>query len=149
LLITTDFKSISEIDWREFKAVLFYTSDTSFILEHINLISNKDLFQVIIKGDSKYSLYKTVHTKVIKGSYEATSYGRSPDRYQDITEYCIFFPNREYRTFYQLKKSAIERVFKLNPDSENVDDYLNSTGKNTYEEDDLKQLILYLNSRTL
>lgn len=149
LLITTDFKNISEIDWREFKAVMFYTNDTTYILEHIYLISNKDLFQVLIKGDSKYSLYKTVHTKVIKGIYGATSYGKSPDRYQDITEYCIFFPNREYRTFYQLKRSAIERIFKLNPDSGRVEEYLNSIGKNTYQEDDLKQLILYLNRQSL
>ncbi len=149
LLVTKDFKNISEIDWREFKAVMFYTEDTSYVLEHIYIISNKDLFQVLINGNSKYSLYKTVHTKIVKGIYSAGSFGRSVDHYQDIIEYCIFFPNREYRTIKQLKRSSIAKIFKLKPDSGNVDEYLNAVSKEVYEEEDLKKLILYLNRQSM
>jgi|GEM_PF-468536 hypothetical protein len=150
LLVTTDFKKVYQIDWREFKAILFYWHDTAYVFKHIYFVSNKDLFQVLINGKSKYSLYKTVHTKVVKGSYGATSFGRSSDKYLDVPEYCILFPDREYRMVHFLKRSAIERIFKLNPDSEIVDDYLNMTGKKElYNENDLMQLIVYLNKSSL
>ena len=149
LLTTADFKKVFEIDWREFKAILFYWNDTAYVFKHIYDISNKDLFQVMINSSSKYSLYKTVHTKIVKGSYGTASFGRTSDKFMDIPEYCILFPNREYRKIHMLKRSAIERIFKLDPDSEKVDDFLNLTAKNEYDEEDLKKLILYLNKERL
>jgi hypothetical protein len=154
LLVTADFKKVSEIDWREFKAILFYLRDTAYIFKHIYFISNKDLFQVIINDKSKYSLYKTIHTKLIKGYYGATTYStpnsKSGDQYMDVPEYCILFPNKEYRIIHLLKRASIERVFKLNPDGDIVANFLNMAGnKESYEEDDLIQLILYLNKETL
>jgi hypothetical protein len=145
LLITTDFRKVYQIDWREYKAVLFYQHDTGYVFKHISLVSNKDLFQVLINGESKYSLYKTIHTKVVKGSYGATSFGRSSDKYLDVPEYCILFPNKEYRLIHLLKRPAIERLFELVPDSEKVIDYLNVVNKELYDEEDLKKLVAYLN----
>jgi len=149
LLITTDFKNIFEVDRREFKAVLFYWHDSSFVFKHINFINDKDLFQVIINDNGKYSLFKVMRTKLIKANYgEASFYSSGPsksDRYQDIPEYYIFFPNRGYKTIFFLKKAAIERAFDLDPDIDKVEDYLNSTGQKEYKECDLIQLILYLN----
>jgi hypothetical protein len=145
LLITTDFRKVYQIDWREFKAVLFYRHDSGFVFKHLALVSNKDLFQVLINGDNKYSLYKTVHTKVVKSSYGAASFGRSSDKYLDVPEYCILFPNREYRLIHFLKRPALERVFELDAGLEKVNDYLNANFKEVYDEEDLKQLIAYLN----
>jgi hypothetical protein len=49
-----------------------------------------------------------------------------------------------------LKRSAIERLFKLNPDSDIVNEFLQMSGnKQLYAEKELKQLILYLNSQEL
>jgi hypothetical protein len=150
LLVTTDFKKVYQIDWREFKAILFYWHDTAYVFKHIYFVSNKDLFQVLINGKSKYSLYKTIHTKVVKGSYGATSFGKSSDKYLDIPEYCILFPDREYRKVRFLKRSAIEKIFELKPDSEIVDDYLKMTGyRDQYDENDLMRLITYLNKSSL
>ena len=149
LLVTADFKNVFQIDWREFKAILFYRHDSGYVYKHISLISHKDLFQVLINGDGKYSLFKTIHTKVVKGSYGATSFGRSSDKYLDVPEYCILFPNKEFRMIHLLKRAAIERIFNLDPDSEKVEDYLNMNNKSVYAEDDLKQMILYLNKLTL
>jgi hypothetical protein len=154
LLMTADFKRVSEIDWREFKAIMFYSRDTAYVFKHIYFISNRDLFQVLINDNSKYSLYKTIHTKLIKGHYGATSFStpnsKSSDQYQDVPEYCILFPNREYRIIHLLKKASIEHVFKLNPDGDIVDDFLNmDRNKEYYNEDDLVRLINYLNQETL
>jgi hypothetical protein len=154
LLMTADFKRVSEIDWREFKAIMFYSRDTAYIFKHIYYISNRDLFQVLINDNSKYSLYKTIHTKLIKGHYGSTTFStpnaKSSDQYQDVPEYCILFPNREYRIIHLLKRASIERVFKLNPDGDIVDDFLNmDRNKEYYNEDDLVRLINYLNKETL
>ncbi len=154
LLITTDFKKIFEIDRREFKAILFYWHDSAYIFKHINFINDKDLFEVIINDNSKYSLYKVIHTKLIKGHYGGSAFSatndKSADVFQDDAEYFIFFPNRQYRTIHLLKKAAIQRIFELNPDSDLVDRYLRNSGnKDQYRENDLKQLILYLNRTNL
>jgi hypothetical protein len=153
LLITSDFKRIFEIDRREFKAVLFYGRDTAYIFKHINYINDKDLFQVIVNDKNKYSLYKVVRTKLVKGSYGATSFntagGRSSDVYLDAPEYYIFFPNREYITLHMLKKLAIQRAFKLNPDCDRVDEFLSKDGNKEYKESDLILLVRYLNQSVL
>ena len=142
LLVTADFKKVSEIDWREFKAILFYLHDSAYVFKHIYYVSNKDLFQVLITDDGKYSLFKTIRTKLVRGEYTS----RAIDEYVDMPEYCILFPNKEYRTFHLLKKGSIEKVFKLNPDRDTVDNFLNSAGnKEQYSEEDLIRLITYLN----
>jgi hypothetical protein len=154
LLITTDFKSVYEIDNREFKAILFYWHDSAYIFKHINFINDKDLFEVIINDNNKYSLYKVVRTKLIKGHYGGSGFSatndRSTDVYKNDIEYYVFFPNREYRIIHLLKKASIERAFNLNPDIELVSEYLSSAGnKELYEEIELKQMILFLNKSTL
>jgi hypothetical protein len=154
LLITKDFKKIFEIDRREFKAILFYWHDSAYIFKHINFINDKDLFEVIISDNSKYSLYKVTRTKIVKAHYGGSSFSAASDKASDVymnePEYYIFFPNREYRTIHLLKKAAIERLFKLNPDSDIVNEYLHMAGnKELYGENEFKQLILYLNRAVL
>jgi len=154
LLVTADFKKIFEIDRREFKAILFYWHDSAYIFKHISFINDKDLFEVIINDNAKYSLYKVTRTKLVKAHYGGSSFSatneKSADVYLNEPEYYIFFPNREYRTIHLLKRAAIERLFKLNPDSGIVNEYLQMSGnKQLYAESELKQLILYLNSQEL
>jgi hypothetical protein len=154
LLITADFKTIFEIDRREFKAILFYWHDSAYIFKHINFINDKDLFEVIINDNAKYSLYKVTHTKLLKARYRGISFSATGeiigDMYVNELVYYIFFPNKEYRTIHLLKRSAIERLFKLNPDSDIVDEFLQMSGnKQLYAESEFKQLILYLNSQEL
>jgi len=149
LLITTDLKNISEIDHREFKAVLFYWHDSTYIFKHINFINDKDLFQVIIIRKEKYSLFKVVRTKLIRSRVSSFLVQAEPspyDRFEDIAEYYIFFPNKEYKTIYLPRRADIKRVFTLNRDAGKVEAYLNSTGKKELDENDLIRLISYLNS---
>jgi hypothetical protein len=150
LLITTDFISIYEIDNREFKAILFYKHDSAFIFKHVNFINEKDLFQVLVNNPNKYSLYKVMRTKIMKNRYSNTIYlspsGKPMDLYIDIPEYYVFFPNKEYRKVHSLKKGSIERMFKLNPELDIVEEYLRLLGdKEKYEEGDLIALVSYLN----
>lgn len=149
LLVTMDYNKIFEIDWREFKAILFYIHDTGLVFKHIYTLSNKDLFQVLINGSERYSLYKTMHMKIVKETYSVGSFSKSPEKFVDLPEYCILFPNREYRIIHSIKRAAIERIFNLDPDFLKVNEYLNAMGKSDYDENDLKNLITYLNKPSL
>jgi hypothetical protein len=150
LLATIDFNKVFEIDWREFKAVLFYWHDTGFVFKHIYPLSNNDLFQVLINGSEKYSLYKTVHMKIVKEYYfDIGTPAKTPEKYLNLPEYCILFPNREYRIIHSIKRGAIERLFSLDPDFPKVNEYLNATLKAVCNEEYLKNLINYLNRETL
>src|SRR5664279_3674658 len=68
LLITSDFKTMFEIDRREFKAVQFYWNDSAYIFKHIYFINDKDLFEVLVSDESRYSLYKVLRTKIIRAT---------------------------------------------------------------------------------
>jgi hypothetical protein len=154
LLITSDYKKMFEIDRREFKAALFYSNDSAYVFKHIYLINDRDLFQILVNDENKYSLYKVVHTKLIRESFSMniiSTPGSSAirEKYVDMPEYYIFFPNREYRSIFSLKKGPIERIFELNQDSGKVDEYLRMIGGKVYNEDELVQLILYLNKEPI
>ena len=154
LLITADYKNMFEIDRREFKAALFYFNDSSYVFKHIYFINDKDLFQILVNDEARYSLYKVVHTKLIRETFgintiSAPGNTAFREKYVDMPEYYIFFPNREYRSIFTLKKGPIERIFELNPDSEKVNEFLKMTNSKVYDESELIQLILFLNKASI
>jgi hypothetical protein len=150
LLVTKDFNRVFEIDWREFKAILFYIRDTGLVFKHIYPLSNKDLYQVLINGNDRYSLYKTMHMKIVKETGSSFgSFTRGPEKLVDLPEYCIMFPNHDYRIIHSTKRAAIERIFSLDPDYMKVNEFLNASGKPVFDENDLKNLIYYLNKASL
>jgi hypothetical protein len=156
LLITSDYKTMFEIDRREFKAVQFFWNDTGYIFKHIYFINDKDLFEVLVNDESRYSLYKVLRTKIIKGSMGtmSTTGTNVPgsfliDKYVDFVEYYISFPNRDYRSFFSIKKGALKRLFGLNPDSDKVNEFFSMIGNRKYDESDLIQLVTYLNKGSL
>ncbi len=140
-----------EIDRREYKAALFYMNDSAYIYKHIYFINDKDLFQVLVYDENRYSLYKVMHTKLIRETFSmdhcyCSGSTGSREKYVDMPEYYIFFPTKNTDQFLLLKKGPIERIFELNRDSDKVNDYLKMTGNRVYDENDLIQLILYLNT---
>jgi hypothetical protein len=148
LLVTRDLRDIRAIDYREYKAVVFYFNDTAVLFKHLDFINDKDLFQIMINGKEKYSLCKVVRTKIVKPFYGAGTYSpkASPlDRYQDVIFYYVFFPNKDYKKLTLLKKSGVERMFRLDPDAPRVNDYFQVNDKKDLKEEDLVQLISYLN----
>ncbi len=155
LLITSDFKSIFEIDHREFKAIEFYQNDSAYFFKHIYFINDKDLFQILVRDEGKYSLFKVSRTKIVRGTIgtigtsSGVAGGNFMDKYVDFAEYFIFFPNRDYRSFFNIKKAALKRLFVLNSDSYKLDDYFKMIGDREYDENDLIQLVTYLNKGSL
>ncbi|HTS45478.1 MAG TPA: hypothetical protein VMH01_13855 [Puia sp.] len=149
LFITRDLRTIEEIDKKEFKAVTFYQNDSVYVFEHVNLINDKKLFQLIIKSETHYSLFKLLHTglkKVYYTSKDPKEGERNYDEFVDAPEYYIIFPNKEIRSFFNLKKNAVERIFTLHQDVDRVRAYLANYSGDKIDESSLKNLILYLNN---
>jgi hypothetical protein len=96
-----------------------------------------------------------MHTKIVRGTFGTlgniglVTSGNLADRYVDFAEYYIFFPNRDYRSFFNIKKPAIKRLFGLNPEGSKVNDFFNSIGNRDYDENDLIQLVNFLNREFL
>ncbi len=80
----------------------------------IDFINDKDLFQILINGKDKYSLCKVTRTKLIKfyNSIGLQTTKISPlDKYEDINMYYIFFPNKDYKKFFLLKKISDRKEY--------------------------------------
>ena len=148
LYVTKDYKKVYEVDKREYKAVLFYWNDTKYLFKHVYLINKKDFFQEIIQNDDKYSLYKLIHATVRVRSNTALPV---PDTYRrfelfkDVPEYFILFPNKEYKSLFLIKKSSLDRAFKLSPDNQKVNEFMQNLKEDIPEEEILRNLITYLN----
>jgi hypothetical protein len=148
LFITTDFIKFYEMDRREYKDIIFRLHDSSFLYKHDYVIDKKDLFEVLVNNEKKYSLYKGVFSKIRRGTFTINSGlpGKSPaDLFVDIEQYYILFPGREFKKIFIMKKNAIENIFEFTPDSHKVMDYMKQKPTNELEENDLKDLVIYLN----
>jgi hypothetical protein len=147
LFITRDFKKMIEVDKREFKSVTFFWRDSVYILEHVNLINKSDFFIELVRDDTKYSLYKFIVTVFKDVSYHSSGLVTEGHDYGELTDhpvYYVVFPNKEYRTLKEIDEKSVRRIFKLNPDSKKVEDWLSSRHKMSGE-NDVWDLITYLN----
>ena len=147
LFITKDFKKMVEIDKREFKSVTFYWRDSVYILEHVNLINKSDFFIELVRDDNKYSLYKFIVTVFKDVNYHSSGLVKEGNDYGELTDhpvYYIVFPNKEYRTLKEINDKSVRRIFKLNPDSKKVEDWLSSKNKMSGE-NDIWDLVSFLN----
>ncbi len=148
LFLTTDRKLVYEVDKNEFKSVTFYHNDTVFVFEKVPVINENSLFQVLAYTPDKYGFYKQYHTIYKKANYTTNGIsesGNKYDEYIDDASYYIVFPNKEYHLLPSLKKSAVEKVFALNPDKEKASSFLSSNKGGKSPEGNIKDLVNFLN----
>ncbi len=112
LLITDDYKNMYEIDRREFKAALFYFNDSAYVFKHIYFINDRDLFQILVNDETRYSLYKVVHTKLIRESFGINTISTPGntafrEKYVDMPEYYIFFPTGNTGPYSRSRKDRL------------------------------------------
>ncbi len=149
LFYTKDLENFFSIDNKEFKSVTFYRRDTSFVFEHVPYIDKRNLFQVLVKTNNRYSLYKLIHTKFARTGYidpDPDDKEYNYEGYTDEPQYFLLFPNKTYRSLYALKRKPIERIFALGPDSEKVAAYFSKHKNEKNDEQYLRNLVLYLNN---
>ena len=134
------------VDKENFISVTFFMMDSVFILEHVDLISSRDLFFEILRDDNKFSLYKHILTAFTDVNYHSNGLASGGNDYAtlvDHTIYYIVFPNKEYKKLNKADLKSIQKAFKTSPDRDKVESWL--TGKNETGESLLVDLILYLN----
>jgi hypothetical protein len=149
LLITEDYRSIYEVDKREFKAVTFYWHDSVYKMEHVYEINKRDFFFELIRDDNHFSLYKFIHTSIHPVSWHTNglvSEGLLYDQYVDDPVYYVVFPDRSYKVLNKIDKKSILNIFQLDAVYGKVSDYLSDNKQaNMRSEDFLCKLAIYLN----
>jgi hypothetical protein len=135
LLVTVDKKTEFIFDRREYQSVTFHFGISTFTVEHVPAIDDKEVFFAMIKAIHGYSLYKSYHLSAWKQGYEET------------VDYYIVFPSANL-TFLRLEtpdQRQLDHAFELSGDRQRLDKYFELHNAEEKDEHFLKGLIEYLN----
>ena len=146
LLFTQDQVNIIELDMNTINAFsLLYTNEPTIFLK-INVSGKSDFYQLLTSPESKYELYKTTNTKLVKANYVSTgltSNGNNYDEFLDANRYFIYSTEAKNFKPVDLKKKSIKTV--LESEKPKVDEWFSQNGDADIDETFLKGLINYLN----
>ena len=146
LLFTQDQVNIIELDMNTINAFsLLYTNEPTIFLK-INVSGKSDFYQLLTSPESKYELYKTTNTKLVKANYVSTgltSTGNNYDEFLDDNRYFIYSEKEKNFVAIELKKKSIKAV--LENEKPKVDEWFSQNGNADMDEAFLKGLITFLN----
>lgn len=143
LLATADKKDVLKIDRKEFQRVTFSLHGIDYIFEHVPVINDKDLFQVLVEDSGHYCLYKFIHLNM---RYTVVR-GLITNRYylEDYTYYIVFpFPDMRVTKLVRWDKKLLKRAFVLSGDSGKVDAFYTAHNELQPGEEFLVGLVTYL-----
>jgi hypothetical protein len=148
LFLTSDQKTVVEIDKDQLKSFTLQKNGKDYIFERVPVINNKDFFQPIVKSENRYSLYKLLQTKFVRANYVSdviSESGNKYDEYVDEFTYYIVLPGGKQFSSVDLKKKSIKNV--LAADQIKVESYFSAHKNKEVDEDFLGGLIAYLNNQ--
>ncbi len=145
LLMTQDKKNMIEVDKAIIKSFNLNTDGREYVFEKRLQNNDPKLLQVLAKG-AKYTLYKTIITKLEKANYTSTGLtetGHNYDLYIDKPAYYIYAPATNTLKQIDLKKKSIKDA--LPQDQAKVDAYFSQHADMPINEDFAIGLISDLN----
>ena len=116
----------------------------SYVLEKIPSLKTDDLYIVVTKA-TKYSLLKSVETKLILADYQTNgivSSGKEYDEFKDEYKYFVLFPDGLSHDI-SLKKKSVKSVLEVEKDK--VDQFYKANAADEQNENFLSRLITSLN----
>lgn len=138
LLLTNDFKGITEIDNREVRAFSLVDGHDIYRFEHVFLLDDHRFFQVLVKTGN-YSLYKYTATQ-----FRHTEMNRNPGEFVDSYFYYVIFPGGKMFKEVSLRKRSILKNCLM--DADKVSNYFTMHSQEGIDENFLIGLIKYLNN---
>jgi hypothetical protein len=127
----------------------FALSDSNivYLFEKVPFVNHRQFFQMVMKSDKGYCLYKRLITKLRRADFKSLGYvetGKRYDEFVDDDEYFITFPGKKKFKKCFLKMPAIRKA--LRSEAGNVDDFL-KRNKGPLTEDTLADLLRFLNDK--
>ncbi len=146
IFMTLDQKVVVEINKVEFKSFTLHSEDTSFTFKHVDAINTTDFFQVLAEHNTKYSLYKKIHTLLIKSNYTTDGIfenGKPYDEYVDHPDYFIVFPGGKIVKKVTINSKQIKNTLSM--EQEKLHQYYAQNKDQFITENFLIGLINYIN----
>ena len=146
LLLTQDMKSVIEIEKVGIKSFTLKNEGNYIVFERVPLIDNSNFMQSLVKGNDKYSLYKSTKTKFEKSDFHSDGLvesGKPYDEYVDEVEYFVVFPGGKEDKKIIFKQKSIKDVFSS--ETEKLKSYFSQHREDTIDEAYLIALVLFLN----
>jgi hypothetical protein len=115
LLVTIDKNNIIEVFKDSIQSFMFKEHGELFAFEKFPSIERYRFVRILIKDTDKFSLYKSIHTRLVPADFETnglTETGNPYDEYVDSHKYYIVYKG-EVRPV-ELKFSSIKRALKEN-----------------------------------
>jgi hypothetical protein len=132
-IFLTDKHSVFKIDKGAIKSITFFCYNSTYTLEHVDGINDRELFLALVKSKDRYSLYRSVNSRWTN------------DEYKDREVYFIMRPDQEFIRLYSLNKNTLEHAFSLSGDKQKVNTFYSTHNTEGFNEKYLKELIEYLN----
>ncbi len=146
LLLTQDMKSVIEIEKAGIKSFTLKNEGNYVVFECIPLIDNTNFLQSLVKGNDKYSLFKSVKTKFEKSDFHSDGLvesGKPYDEYVDEAEYFVVFPGGKEDKKIIFKQKSIKDVFSS--ETEKLKSFFSQHRDEPIDETYLIALVLFLN----
>ncbi|MDP4264339.1 MAG: hypothetical protein Q8941_17545 [Bacteroidota bacterium] len=134
------------VDKYQIQSVMLHddANTDNYVLEKIPSLKTDDLYIVISKG-AKYSLMKSVETKLVLADFHTNgliSSGNKYDEFKDEYKYFVVFPDSASHDV-SLKKKSIKSIFDT--EKEKVDSFFKEHSGDELNENFLSRLITSLN----
>jgi hypothetical protein len=145
LFLTKDKKHVIEVNNVEFKSFTLKRDDQEYAFKHIDLINQTEFFQELVNKPGKYSLYKSIHTRIKRANYYTNGLfenGNDYDEYVDNFDYYVIFPDGRIYKQIKLRMKSIKDVLSM--EKTKMKAYFSIHWENPIDEEFLKGLITYL-----
>jgi hypothetical protein len=145
LLVTIDKQNIIEVYKDSIQSFRFKEKGELFAFEKFPSIERYRFVRILIKNTDKFSLYKSIHTRLVTASFETnglTESGNPYDEYVDSHKYYIVYKG-EVRPV-ELRFSSIKKALKEN--SSLAKDYYANHIFDEIDEAYLSSIVDYVNN---
>jgi hypothetical protein len=146
LLVTIDKKNVIEVNKDAVHSFSLSGQGQTYSFEKVETINPDKYFQVLVKKEGGYTLYKSVNTHLVKADYNTNGLSESGnpyDEYIDAAQYYIRLPDGKTIKNCTLKLKSIKEALSL--DKTKVNEWLSQHSSYEIDESFLQGLTVYLN----
>jgi len=147
LFMLLDSNRVLELNSGDIAGFTLHDDTSQYHFERLKNSTDLNFYQPVYKDEKGYSLYKLLFTKLKKADYQTNGIiesGNKYDQYIDEEQYFILSPKHELSKI-NLKKKNIEKV--LGNESSGVESFFAQHNKDKLDEDFVKNLLQFLNSK--
>lgn len=146
VLVTQDKINIMAVAPTGINSFILEDNDKQYIFEHVKAIDSTKFFLVLVKNETRYSLYREFITKFTEANFRSDGLiqtGSSENEYKDESRYYVVEQGKSPAKLVNLKPKIIKAALVEKKDK--ADTYFRQHRNDAFDENFLIGLIKYLN----